>query len=64
MTDHAFLCGIGDCARLQLSHRREGLLDLLPHFLEQIVPEFHPADVERKTEFAIFQEISLKPLPE
>jgi hypothetical protein len=37
---------------------------LLPHFLEQIVPEFHPADVERKTEFAIFQEISLKPLPE
>jgi len=33
------------------------VLDLPPHFLEQIVRKFHTADVERKTEVTIFQEI-------
>jgi hypothetical protein len=50
--------------RLQFSHGGKRMLDLWPHFLEQIVRKFHPADVERKTEFTIFQEISLKPLPQ
>jgi hypothetical protein len=40
------------------------MLDFGPHFLDQIVREFHPADVERKTKLTIFQEISLKSLPE
>jgi hypothetical protein len=64
MTNHSVLCGISDCPRFQFPHRRKRMLDLRPHFLEQIVRKFHPADVERKAELTMFQEISLKSLPE
>ncbi len=61
MTDHSVLYGINDCSRLQFSHRRKRMR---PHFPEQVVRKFHSADVEREAEFTIFQEISLKSLPE
>ena len=64
MTNHSVFCRISDCSRLQFPHRRKRMLDLRLHFLEQIIRKFHPADVERKTELTIFQEISLKSLPE
>jgi hypothetical protein len=64
MTNHSVLGGISDCSRLQFSHRCERMLDLRPHFLKQIVRKFHPADVEGETELTIFQEVSLKSLPE
>ncbi len=64
MTNHSVLCGISDCSRLQFSHRCKRMLDLRPHFLEQIIRKFHPANVERETESTIFQEVSLKSLPE
>src|SRR5512132_764616 len=64
MTNHSVLCGISNCSCLQFPHRCKRRLDLRPQFLEQIVRKFHPADVERETELTIFQEISLKSLPE
>ena len=64
MTHHAVFGGIGDCARFQLPHRRERLLDFRLHFLEKILRKFHPADVERKIKIAVAQEISLKTLPQ
>ena len=64
MTNHAVFSRIGDLARFQLAHRCKCLFDLRLHLLEKIIREFHPADIERKTELPIFQEISLKPLPE
>ena len=63
MTNHSLLCRISDCSRLQLSHRRKCMLDLRPHFFEQIVRKFHTTDVERKAELTVFHEISLKSLP-
>jgi len=45
-------------------HRRKCMLDLRPYFLEQIVRKFHTDDVETKAQATIFQEISLKSLPE
>ena len=64
MTDHSLFCRISDCPRLQFLHRRKRLLDPRLHLLEQILRKFHAADVEGKTELAIFQEISLESLPE
>jgi hypothetical protein len=64
MTNQSLLRGISDCSSLQFPHRCKRMLDLRTHFLEQIVRKFHPADVERETELTIFQEISLKSLPE
>ena len=64
MTNHSFFCGISDCSRLELSHRRKRLLDLRPHLIEHVFRKFHSADVERKTEFTVFQKIPLKPLPQ
>jgi hypothetical protein len=40
------------------------MLDLRPHFVGQILWKFHPTDVEREAQLTIFQEISLKSLPE
>ena len=41
-----------------------GFIDIGLHFFEEVVREFHPADVERKTKVAVIQEVLLKTLPE
>ena len=64
MTNHSVFSGISDCPRFQLSHCCKRLLDLRLRSLEKILRKFHPADVERKIQIAIVQEISLETLPE
>jgi len=64
MADHPLLIRIGDCPRLQLAHRRECFLSKRLHFLEEIIREPHPADVDGKSEIAVVQEILLETLPE
>ena len=63
MADHSFFIRVGNCARFQFTHGRESLVDLRPHFGEEIVRKFHPADVDGKIEVVVAQEILLKPLP-
>ena len=63
MADHPFFIWVGNRARFQLAHGRERLVDLRPHFGEEIVRKFHPADVDGKIEVVVTQEILLKPLP-
>src|SRR5207244_3584343 len=60
MAYHPFFGGISDCPRFQLSHRRKRLLDFRVHFLEEILRKFHPADVERKIEIAVVQQLLLE----
>ena len=64
MSNHSVFAGIGDSPGLQRSHGRKGFIDLWLHLLEEIIREFHPTDVERKTEVAVIQEVLLKTLPE
>jgi len=64
MSNHPLLGGISDCSSLQRSHRCKRFIDLRLHFSEEIIREFHPADVERETKIAIVQKMLLKTLPE
>ena len=63
MPDHSLLVRVCDRARFQFAHVGEGLLDPRPHLLEEIVRETHPADVDRKIQVAIAQEIFLESRP-
>jgi hypothetical protein len=45
-------------------HRGRRFVDLRLHFLEEIIREFHPTDVEGKTKVTVIQEVLLKALPE
>ncbi len=64
MSNHSLLGGISDCSGLQRSHRCKRFIDLRLHFFEEIIREFHPADVERETKIAVVQKMLLKTLPE
>src|SRR5579885_1127039 len=64
MADHAVFSRVGDCSRLQLAHRAKRLLDLRPHFVEEIVRELHAADIEAEGRLLVAQKIFLEPLPE
>jgi hypothetical protein len=63
MSNHSFLGGISDCPGLQRSHYGKSFIDLWLHLLEEIVREFHPADIERETKIGVIQKILLKTLP-
>ena len=64
MSNHSVFARIGDFPGLQRLHRGRRFVDLRPHFLEEIIREFHPTDVERKTKVTVIQEVLLKALPE
>jgi hypothetical protein len=64
MPNHSLLGGISNCPNLQRSHRRKRFIDLRLHFLEEIIRELHPTDVERETKIAVVQKMLLKTLPE
>src|SRR5947199_9309860 len=64
VADHPLLTGIGDRARFELPHGCEGFLDSRLHFLKEISPKFHTANVDRKIEIGVAQKIFLKTLPE
>ena len=57
MANHPFFCWVCDRSRFQFQHRPKRLVDLRLHFLEKIVREFHPADIERKTKITVIQKI-------
>jgi hypothetical protein len=63
MSNHSLLAGVGDCPGLQRLHSRKRVIDLWLHFSEEIIGEFHPTDVERKTKVTVIQEVLLKTLP-
>ena len=46
MADHPFFIGVRDSARFQIAHRGKRFVDPRPHLVEEIVREFHPADVD------------------
>lgn len=64
MPNHSLLSRISDCPSLQRSHGCKRFVDLRLHFLEEIIEEFHPTDVERKTKVLVIQEVPPKTLPE
>ena len=64
VADHSLFVRIRNFALFQTAHRRERLVDLRPHFLEEIVRKFHPADVDRETEIVVAKKVLLKALPE
>src|SRR6266446_1192129 len=64
VADHSRLIRIGDRARLELAHGREGFLDSRLHLLKEISRKFHTANVDRKIEIGVAQKIFLKTLPE
>ena len=64
VADHSLLIRIGDRARLELAHGREGFLDSRLHLLKEISRKFHTANVDRKIEIGVAQKIFLKTLPE
>src|SRR4030095_9967875 len=64
MPNHSLLGGISDCPGLKRSHGCKRVVDRRLHFFEEIIREFHPADVERETGVAVIQKILLKTLPE
>jgi hypothetical protein len=64
MSNHSLLAGVSDCPGLQRSHSLKCFIDIGLHFFEEVVREFHPTDVERKTKVAVIQEVLLKTLPE
>ena len=64
VADHAVFIRIRDCACLQFTHGPKRLLDTWLHLVEEIVAKFHPADVDRKIDIVVTQEILLEALPE
>ena len=64
MSNHSVFARVGDFPGLQRPHSRKRVIDLWLHFSEEIIGEFHPTDVERKTKVTVVQEVLLKALPE
>jgi hypothetical protein len=53
MSNHSILRGICNRPGLQRSHGCKRLVDLRLHFFEEIIREFHPADIEGETKVAV-----------
>ena len=63
MADHSVFVGVGNGACLELVHRVERFGQARLYLLEEILSEFHPAQIQSQAEGRELSVIMLKPYP-